>query len=127
MTLIASVDGLFSEWRRLFGRRTELHISDKPYLLDDMPLTLSAGIVQIRDYAREADDQTLLRGLSQIQEALKSVKSDFSEVVTSRAGLNYFGHARKATTRTAKFDQTLAEAPGPKKATSTRNKNRRTG
>lgn len=91
VTLLASIDELFSVWCRLFGRRAELPISDRPYILDDMTLTITAGIVQIRDYARETDDQNLLRGLSRIQGVLKPVKSEFFELVTSRTGLDYFG------------------------------------
>lgn len=127
VTLVASVDQLFCEWRKSFGKRTELPISDKPYLLDDMPLTLSAGIVQIRDYARDTDDQNLLQGLSRIQEVLKSVKTDFFGLVTSSAGLDYFARGRKAIPRTVKFHRTPAEAPGPKKAAATRQRKHRAG
>ena len=127
MTLVASVDDLYSEWGRLFGRRTELPISDKSYLLDDMPLTLSAGIVQIRDYARDTDNQTLLRSLSRMQEVLKSVKRNFFELVTSSAGLNYFGTGQTVTMRTLKFEQALVPVPSPKKVASVRQTKRRVG
>jgi hypothetical protein len=126
-TLVASVDDMFSVWRKLIGKRGEVPISNKPYLLDDTGLTLTAGIVQIRDYARETEDQSLLQSLSRIQEVLKSVKGDFFGLVTSSAGLDYFGHGRKATIGTVKFHGAPTEAPRPKSVTATRQGKRRAG
>ncbi len=102
-TLMGAVDQLFAEWRRVLNRDSEVCISRQPYSLDDAPLTLGAGIVQIRDFAREADEQTLLRHLARVQESLKSAKSDFFELVTSKNGLNYFGLAKKPALRTLTF------------------------
>jgi hypothetical protein len=125
--LVASVDGLFSVWRKLFGRQPELPISEKPYSLADSPLTLSAGIVQIRDYARDTDDQSLLQGLSRIQEVLKSVKSDFFGLVTWSTGLDYFGSGTNPAIRTTQFYRPPAEVPGPKNVTATGQRKRRVG
>jgi hypothetical protein len=94
--LIEAVDQLFGDWARLLDGRTDLPVSRKPYLLDDEGLTLGAGIIQIKDYAKEKDDKTLLAGWSEIQRILKLVKTEFSEVVTAEAGLNYFGPSKKA-------------------------------
>ena len=94
-SLIGAVDQLFAAWRRVLHKDPEVHLLRQPYLLDDAPLTLGAGIVQIRDFAREADEQTLLRHLTRVQESLKSAKRDFFELVTSKNSLNYFGLAKK--------------------------------
>lgn len=122
--LVASVDDLYSVWRRLFARQPELPLPAKPYSLEDGSLTSGAGIVQIRDYAREADDQTLLRGISEIQGVLRSVKSDFFSLLTSRTGLNYFGE--KIAAEPKQF-RSPVEVPGPKSITVTRHNKRRTG
>jgi hypothetical protein len=97
--LISVVDHLFAEWRRILKKDPDARVSGQPYLLDEAPLTPGAGIVQIRDFAKEADEQTLLSHLAEVQEKLKSAKSDFFELVTSKKGLNYFGLATKPALR----------------------------
>lgn len=101
--LIETVDQLFTGWRRVLNRDSEVRVSRQPYLLDDAPLTLGAGIVQIRDFAREADEQALLHRLARVQESLKCAKSNFFELVTSKNGLNYFGLGRQPALRTLTF------------------------
>lgn len=95
-----AVDNLFAAWRSVLKKDSEVRISGQPYLLDDAPLTVGAGIVQIRDFAKDEDDRTLLRDLKQIQESLKTAKRDFFELVTSKSGVNYFGLAAKRPVRT---------------------------
>lgn len=112
IALIDSVDELFAQWRRTLNREPDLCMSRRAYMLDDSPLTLGAGIVQIKDYAKDADDQALLRSLSQVQEILKSTKRAFFEVATSKSGLNYFGAAKKALHRVP----TLSSAVEPQTA-----------
>jgi hypothetical protein len=93
--LVEAVDGLFSDWKRLFRNSSELHISRKPYLLDSRPLMLGAGIIQIKDYADESRDNTLLADWANIQELLSATKAWFFETVTAKNGLNYFGSPKK--------------------------------
>jgi hypothetical protein len=93
--LIETVDSLFRDWKTLFGSRTEVPLSRKPYLLDDNGLPVSAGIVQILDYANEAAEPTLLRDWKEIQQALRLAKSDYFNMITSAEGLNYFGAGKK--------------------------------
>jgi hypothetical protein len=95
-SLTKAVDKLFNDWKKLFKDRTELPLSDKPYLLDDEGVKLGAGIVQIKAYADEAEDETLQADWSSTQALLSSAKTSFSEIVTSQAGLNYFGVKKKA-------------------------------
>jgi hypothetical protein len=101
--LLEAVDQLFAHWRRLLSGGLQPIVSQRPYLLDDRPLTFGAGIIQIRDYAKESDDQTLLRDLSRIQEVLKSAKAEFFELLTTRDGLDYFGPKKLLSTHTFKF------------------------
>jgi hypothetical protein len=127
ITLVRSVDDFYSSWQRLLKKRREVYISNKPYLFGDMRLTPSAGIVQIRDYARETDDISMLNGLSGIQEILRAVKEDFFHQVTSSAGLDYFGRGKRGGSKAAHFKRVSAEVPGPKMVAGTRQGKRRAG
>ena len=124
--LLEAVDQLFAHWRRLLSGGLQPIVSQRPYLLDDCPLTFGAGIIQIRDYAKESDDQTLLRDLSRIQEVLKSAKAEFLELLTTRDGLDYFGPKKLLSTQTFKFptasefEKSPREAPCPREAPSCR-------
>jgi hypothetical protein len=100
-SLIAAVDKLYSDWKKLFKGETKLPLSRRPYILDDQGLQLGAGIPQIRVYAEEADDKTLLADRSLVAGLLSSVKTDFHELVSSTSGLNYFGVKKKAASATA--------------------------
>ncbi len=92
--LLGTVDQMFGDWNRLFAERVDLPLTRKPYLLDDGGLTRGAGIIQIKDYAKEKDDKTLLADWSEIQRMLKLAKADFFEMTV--AGLDYFGSSKKS-------------------------------
>jgi len=100
-SLIAAVDTLYSNWKKLFKRQTQLPLSRRPYMLDDQGLQLGAGIPQIRAYAEEADDKTLLADWSTVADSLSAAKAEFYALVTSTSGLNYFGVKKKAASATA--------------------------
>jgi len=117
--LIDSVDKLFNDWKRLFKNRSEQPISKRPYLLNDRGLTLGAGILQIKDYANEANDETLQMDLSAIHRRLKSAKSIFFELVTETSGLDYFGSSRKSLSLPAKKDVVSVMPPNRKATTAT--------
>ena len=93
--LIGSVDRLFALWKRLFRDRSELPISPKPYLPGKELLYAGAGVIQIRDYARETNEPTLLESLAEIQLNLKAARTDFYQTLTSGAGVSYFQKPRK--------------------------------
>lgn len=113
--LISSVDKLFGDWKRLFKNRSELPISKRPYSLGDRGLTLGAGILQIKDYASEANDATLLTDLSEIQRRLKIAKSAFFDVVTESGGVDYFGISTSGISGRVKKDGAV-QGPRRKKA-----------
>jgi hypothetical protein len=96
-TLIAAVDELFADWRKLFKTRSELPMSRKPYLFDDGGLTIGAGITQIRDYATETGHEVLLADVSRTNALLKTVKNDFFEQVSGKSALDYFGGQKSST------------------------------
>ncbi len=100
-SLIGAVDKLFSDWKRLFRAQTELPLSRRPYMLDDQGPQLGAGIPQIRAYAEEADNKTLLADWSIVARLLSSAKTEFYKLVSSPSGLNYFGVKKRAASATA--------------------------
>jgi hypothetical protein len=100
-SLMAAVEEMFSDWKKLFRGQTELPLSRRPYMLDDQGLQVGAGIPQIRAYAEEADDKTLLADWSNVAGLLRTAKTDFYGLVSSPSGLNYFGLKKKAASATA--------------------------
>jgi hypothetical protein len=116
LTLTKAVDKLFDGWKKLFNGHTSLPLSRRSYMLDDEGLKLGAGIAQIKDYAKETENEALASDWSAIQKLLTSAKSEFFELVTSKSGLSYFGYGTKLATKTVKFHRTAAEVPGPKKS-----------
>lgn len=109
--LIDSVDKLFRDWKRLFKNRSELPISKRAYLLDDRGLAPGAGILQIKDYANESNDQVLRADLAETHKRLKIAKSAFFELVTETAGLNYFGLSRQVISLPAKKNVASVKLP----------------
>jgi hypothetical protein len=93
--LILAVDEVFNEWKLLFKNRSAVPISPKPYILGTEELTQGAGLVQIRDYAKETGDKALQSKLAELQRSLKLAKSEFFELVKSSQGLDYFGSQKK--------------------------------
>jgi hypothetical protein len=99
-SLIAAVDKLYGDWKKLFKGQTEVPLSRRPYMLDDQGPQLGAGIPQIRAYAEEADDKTLLADWSIVAGLLNSAKTGFHGLVSSASSLNYFGVKKKAASAT---------------------------
>jgi len=92
LALIENVDEVFAAWKHFLGRRRELPVPYRPpYFVDERGVSLTAGLVQIRDYARDQNVESLLLSLSELQTRLKAAKAEFHDVVTAEAGLNYFG------------------------------------
>jgi hypothetical protein len=94
--LIKVVDELFAQWKMIFRNRAEVPMGKKPYLLSAGGLTVGAGIVQIKDYARETNNVSLQQKLAEIQIKLKILKSEFFDLSSSRSGFDYFGSQKKA-------------------------------
>jgi hypothetical protein len=93
--LVKAVDAVFAEWQLMFRHRSEIPVSTKSYLLGPNHLTIGAGIIQIRDYARDENSAVLQQRISEVQAKLKLVKTEFFELVVSRAGFSYFGSGKK--------------------------------
>ena len=54
-------------------------------------MSTGAGLIQIRDYAREVNHHHLQDAWSEMQTNLKATKAEFFELVCSPLGVNYFG------------------------------------
>jgi hypothetical protein len=93
--LIKAVDQLFAEWKAIFRNRAEVPISKKPYFLSAEGLTVGAGLIQIKDFARETNNAALLQRFTEIQTRLKSAKKEFFDLSTSSQGFDYFGSHKK--------------------------------
>jgi hypothetical protein len=92
--LTRSVDEMFANWADLIRRSSDLYVSG-PYSIGNKPLTIGAGLVQIRDYAKESGDDLLLQGWSEIQTTLRAAKAEFSEMISAGSAVNYFGVEKK--------------------------------
>jgi hypothetical protein len=99
VTLVGAVQRVYGAWSIFIGTRRELPIGyHRPYFIDDRPVTKTAGIVQIRDYATENDIASLLSALGELQESLRSAKDKFVAMVTAETGVNYFGRGSTIST-----------------------------
>jgi hypothetical protein len=88
--LVGAVNDVFMEWKSRFKTKTEIAVSySQPYFIDDGRLTKAAGLIQIRDYALENNDASLLAGLLEIRNRLKIMKDEFFSLLNDK--LDYFG------------------------------------
>lgn len=95
--LIEAVDVLFAQWKKLFKSKKELIATyNRQYFVEQGRLRVGAGIVQIKDYAVENDERQLLDAYQVVQKSLRSAKSEFNQLLTSEAGINYFGDTKPA-------------------------------
>ncbi|MDL1870702.1 hypothetical protein FBR05_00690 [Deltaproteobacteria bacterium PRO3] len=90
--LVQSVENLYSVWKNNFHGRPEIIAPFKrPYFITKGALRVTAGIVQIKDYANETDDKALLGVYEDVQKLLKQTKEEFYNLLLDKNGLNYFG------------------------------------
>lgn len=113
--LVRSVEKIFDIWKTLFKKVPELYVDYKrPYFIGEAILTKNAGLIQIKDYAKEMDSVPLLKAWGEIQSNLKFVKNEFYELLMQKDGFNYFGRSAACDTKTVKefrpktaFEKTL--------------------
>jgi hypothetical protein len=89
--LVAAVKATFAEWDRLVNKGQELHVETLPeYMIGIQPLARGAGLVQIRDYAREANEATALRSaLAIVAEQLRNTKEALASQLRAKP-MSYF-------------------------------------
>jgi hypothetical protein len=89
LSLVNAVDKVYLIWDGNFKTNTEIPVAyTKPYFIGEGVLTRTAGLVQIKDYAIEANLSDLLGSLQVVQENLKAVKNDFFDHINIK--LAYF-------------------------------------
>jgi len=89
--LLKSTKKLFSTWKDLFKNKKELIASyEKAYFVGTGKLTTGAGILQIRDFGVETNNQLLNSLYEEVQKDLKILKDEYYEFVVSAKGLSYF-------------------------------------
>lgn len=91
LDLVKAVNALFNSWKSRFDRRSEIAVDyDAPYHVDSRPLTISAGLPQIRDYAQNVQDSELLGHLEAIRISLKAARAAFDDLLRSPVHVAYF-------------------------------------
>lgn len=107
--LICRVDDVFAEWQGRFNNTSELPLANKPYMLDSRGVTVGSGLVQIKAYATDSGDTTLLTLVSEIQQSLKVVRGEFFSRVNATDGINYFDVQKKTAAAAVAVKQATVE------------------
>jgi len=90
-SLVGAAQNVYIAWEKYIKKKGEVVVNfDKPYVVEEQVLTVTAGIQQIRDYASRNNIQELLAPIELLNERLKSFRSYASEFLISVSGLNYF-------------------------------------
>jgi hypothetical protein len=77
-------------------------------LIDEQGIKIGAGIVQIRAYANDTNNKSLLAAWANVQPVLNDTKSEFFDLVSSAQGLNYFGAKKPSSSVAAAASKALA-------------------
>ncbi len=105
--LVASVVDIFLLWKQEMGQRKEIFVDyERPYFIAAPVLTIDAGLIQIKDYAKETSHAALLAAWRHMQGELDGVKTEFREILSDKDGINYFG-VPKEFVPNSKFDNVL--------------------
>lgn len=111
--LVKAVDKVFEAWKEFLGKNLEVDCDfNKPYFVGARRLSKAAGLLQIRDFAWDTANETLVGAWDAMQTVLKSAKDEFHRVLTDPAMLNYYGAKGKSSpvllfVPRTKFDRVL--------------------
>jgi len=93
--LVEAVNKLFCNWKQYVCKKKEVHIGYKrPYFISEGVLTLTSGLVQIKDFAQETGNVVLLNDWREVQERSKAAKKLFYKILTDTEHLNYFSQVK---------------------------------
>ena len=111
--LVAAVNSLCTSWRAVFRLRGVQAIgTTRPYYMGGSgSLTASSGLLQIKDYIDEKDDEALLAAYRDVQGILKDAKTEFHRMLLAKDGLDYLGAG--AAQRVAPMPVPPAPPPKP--------------
>lgn len=94
--LVKAVYLFYDEWNKKFKVNPEIPISyQRQYFVDKGILKPTAGIIQIKDFAKEMNDQTLLELYANLQKLLKETKQSFYNMLIDTKAINYFGNSKE--------------------------------
>lgn len=89
--LVAAVNRVFDIWKKRIKSKKEIYVEySRPYFVGEGRLTSGAGLVQIRDYAKELNDEELLSAFEVVGTELKVTKDEFNKLLHQKTGFNYF-------------------------------------
>lgn len=95
--LVQAVNLLYGEWDKKFKNAPQISVSyPAPYFIKHGILRSTAGLVQIKDYAKVNNDTTLLELLLNIQKLLRDTKKEFYDTLIKSDEINYFGNTQIA-------------------------------
>lgn len=97
--LVEKVTKVFALWKKTIGGKKEIYVDyDCPYFVGDKTLHVGAGLVQIRDFAKETNHVSLLEAFREMSELLKATKDEFHKLLSQKTGFNYFQVRENSTT-----------------------------
>jgi hypothetical protein len=88
--LVASVNDIYNQWEKIVKKNHGVIHCDyeKTYFIGKSVLTKFAGLTQIRNYASETDNTTLIKAFDNLTLQLKKVKEEFHRMLLSQQELN---------------------------------------
>jgi len=111
--LVNAVKDLYRVWCKKFQHSSDLYVHHKrAYFIGEGILKATAGIIQIKDYAKENNDLELLTSHQTMCDCLKRTREEFFNLLVDKNGINYFGQAtttetQQQPTAVTKFDKVL--------------------
>ncbi|HVY53678.1 MAG TPA: hypothetical protein VHA13_04090, partial [Gammaproteobacteria bacterium] len=94
--LVKSVNSIYNEWKKRFQNNPEIIVTYKePYFIGKGILKVNSGLVEIRDFAKHTNDQSLLDLFSAMQKLLKETKQSFYNILIDSKKIDYFGNTNE--------------------------------
>lgn len=89
--LVAATNAIFGLWQKRLRSKKEIFVEyRRPYFVSDGVLNINAGLVQIKDFAKETNDEEILAQFEEMGAILKKTKEEFHRLLLQNTGFNYF-------------------------------------
>lgn len=89
--LVLAANRIFNLWKKHLQTKKEIYVDyERPYFVGEGLLTLGAGLIQIRDYAKETNNEEMLSAFESVSAALRETKDEFNKLLHQKTGFNYF-------------------------------------
>ena len=114
--LVSATSQIFNAWKKRLSNKKEIYVDYKtPYFVGDGILGIGAGLVQIRDFAKENNDEDLLRLFENMNLALKETKDEFKNLLHQKNGFNYFEINEKKLNSAVVSNEAISDTVKPRK------------